>query len=133
MVKSVFERCNEIGGTSLKLKPFYEWICEIKRLHHGGRTLPVVPLVEYAFSMDEESFYEHQNGIRSANIQFDCSRTHAELEHAGIAAPVFDDDLLRVYLESMFSRDPELRQKLDGRNSHEPVTLAESTRQRPVL
>jgi amino acid adenylation domain-containing protein/thioester reductase-like protein len=109
MVDGVFELCNEIAGTSLELLPFYEWICEIKRLHSEGNSLPAVPLVEFAFSMDEEAFYKHQRRIESSQRQFDSARTHQELECAGIVAPVLSDDLFRVYVENMFSRDDELR------------------------
>jgi myxalamid-type nonribosomal peptide synthetase MxaA len=109
MAEGVFERCNEIAGTSLALKSWREWIAEIKRLHHEGKSLPAVPLVEFAFSMGEESFSEHQRRIGSGQTRFDCARTHRELERAGIAAPVLDDQLLMAHLESMLSRDAELR------------------------
>jgi thioester reductase-like protein len=108
----VFERCNKIAGTSLQLISFYEWICEIKRLHNDGKTLSAVPLIEFAFSMDESSFDEHQRRVQSAEPRFDFSRTRQELEHAGIITPILNDDLLRVYVESMFSRDDELRESL---------------------
>jgi amino acid adenylation domain-containing protein/FkbH-like protein/thioester reductase-like protein len=117
MIEGVFERCNEIADTSLELMPFYDWICEIKRLHHEGWSLPVVPLVEFAFCLDEKSFREHQRGVRSAtNMHFDCIRTHRELERAGIVAPVLGDDLLRTCVESMLSSDAELRELLDCEN-----------------
>jgi thioester reductase-like protein len=112
MLGGVFERCNEIAGTSLKLMSFYEWICEMKRLHQAGRSLPAVPLIEFAFSMDEESFRKQQIAITS--IPFDCARTHAELKRAGIVAPVLNDDLLRVYLECISSKDAELQQLIGG-------------------
>jgi hypothetical protein len=111
MSDGVFERCNAIAGTSLELLSAYEWICEMKRLHHTGRSLPAVPLIEFAFSMDQETFYQHQNSQGRSGIRFDCARTHAELESAGIVAPILNDDLLRVYLQGMFSRDDELREQ----------------------
>lgn len=112
------ERCDEIENTSLELVSFYEWIQEIKRTHQEGRSLPAVPLVEFAFSMDAASFHEHQRAIRSEGIRFDCTRTHRALEHAGIVAPALDDDLLRGFLESMLSRDAELRDCLTAMRSH---------------
>ena len=42
-------------------------------------------------------------------------RTHRELEQAGIATPVVDSELLMKCLESMVSREPELRQLSDPR------------------
>ena len=42
----MFERCNAIAGTSLELLPHFDWIQQIKRLHHEGRSLPAVPLIE---------------------------------------------------------------------------------------
>jgi thioester reductase-like protein len=110
MVGGVFERCNEIAGTELQLMSYYEWIRQMKRLHNAGRSMPVVPLIEFAFEMDEESFTKLLTNIHSNNGGFDCARTHSELEHGGIVAPFFDDDLVRDYLESMFSRDEQLRQ-----------------------
>lgn len=121
MGEGVFERCNEIAGTSLRLMSFYDWIREIKRLHESGRTLPAVPLFEYAFAMDEQSFERHLNASPFANIKFDCTRTHAELELAGIVAPALDDDLLKLYLEGMFSSDLELRQGSEGRSGRRRI------------
>lgn len=109
MIEGLFERCNAIADTMLALPCFYDWICELKRLHREGRSLPAVPLMEFAFSMDKESFCIHQLGIRSTSIRFDCARTHRELERAGIVAPVLDDALLRVCIDAMFSRDTELK------------------------
>lgn len=116
-IEGLFERCNEIAGTSLHLLSYYEWISAIKRLHHEGRSLPVVPLIEFAFSMDEESFDAHQRGIRFQNIRFDCDRTQHELESAGIAAPMLNDELLRLYVERMYAEDRDLREWMEQRRS----------------
>jgi hypothetical protein len=86
---------------------------EIERLHRQGRSLSVVPLVEYAFSMDEQTLCEHERRIHSSNLSCDCSRTHRELEHAGIVAPVFNDDLLKMCIESMLARDADLQDAAD--------------------
>jgi amino acid adenylation domain-containing protein/thioester reductase-like protein len=101
--EGLFERCNAIGCTALELMPFYEWICQMKRLHNEGWSLPAVPLIESAFSMDEESFRQQEERIRSAAIRYESSRTRAELESGGILAPLLSDDLLRIYLESTLS------------------------------
>lgn len=112
MAAGMFERCNELFGTSLRLLPLYEWILQIKRLHNEGRSLPVVPLIEYAFSMDEDSFYENRR--RFGQTRFDCARTHNELEQAGIVAPALNETLLRAQIERMFAKDEELREYLMG-------------------
>jgi amino acid adenylation domain-containing protein/thioester reductase-like protein len=122
-IDGVFERCNEIADTSLELLPFYQWLCEIKRLHQEGKSLPAVPLIEFAFSMDEASFCAHQRA-HSGRIKYDCARTQRELERAAIVAPVFNDDLLRVCLEGMLSRDAELRQWWSSKRNREQVSLA---------
>lgn len=113
MSEGMFERCNKIAGTSLELMSHYDWIQEMKKLHNMGRSIPAMPLIDFAFSLDEKSFNEHQRGTRAARIQFDCSRTHRVLESAGIFAPTLSDDLLKLYVTSMFSRDRELRELSD--------------------
>lgn len=109
-ISGLFERCNEIAGTSLILLPFYDWICEIKRLHHEGHSLPAVPLLEFAFTMDREAFEAQQRAKLTVGIRFDCTETYRELEQDGIVAPELDDELLKASLESMLSRDAELRE-----------------------
>jgi amino acid adenylation domain-containing protein/thioester reductase-like protein len=108
----LFERCNELFGTALQLQlqSFHRWIGEMKRLHQHGLSLPVVPLIEFAFSMDEASFRERQGRVRAGAIHLDWSRTNAELEQAGIVAPALDDRLLRLCVESMLTRDPDLQE-----------------------
>jgi amino acid adenylation domain-containing protein/thioester reductase-like protein len=117
----LFERCNEIAGTSLKLLPLYEWTREVKRLHDEGVSLPVVPLLQFAFSMDQESFDSYQSHIISggARTHFDCDRTHRELEESGIVAPTVDDDMLRRYVTSTRAllREDELRHGTVGAQS----------------
>ena len=110
MIEGMFERCNEIAGTSLEILPFYEWVRQIKRLHHEGQSLPIVPLIDTAFSMDEKAFYAYLERIQNANVPFDCTRTYQELERVGIRAPELDDQLLRGCVDSMLTRDPECQQ-----------------------
>jgi len=128
-IDDVFERCGRIIDAPLELLPHFEWIREMKRMHHSGRSLPVVPLIEFAFGMDEAAFREHQANVRVAgNIRFDCARTAAELEHAGIVAPVVNDELLALCLEDMISRDDELRARAGGGADHWNVTASISHR-----
>ena len=113
--QNIFGRCNAICATSLELLPFYEWICAMRALHREGRSLPAIPLIEYAFSMDESSFYELLDRTRNA-LRLDCNRTLRELEVAGIVPPVVDDRMLAVHVQNMLSRDVELREVVDARN-----------------
>lgn len=119
LVDGVFELCARLTGLPLTLMPYYDWICAIKRLHLQGRSLPAVPLLEYAFSMDEPTFHEHELRRRMAqDIHLDLARTHGELEDAGIVAPMLDEDLLAICLHDMLERDPDLRELADRyRNS----------------
>jgi thioester reductase-like protein len=41
-ITDLFQWCNEVAGMSLKLVSYYDWISLMKRLHHEGRSLPVV-------------------------------------------------------------------------------------------
>lgn len=110
--KDVFERCNEIVGTSFELKSYYEWIGEIKRLHQMGISLPAVPLVEFAFAMDEDTFNRRSRSRRPSPMHIDCTRTWAELEAAGIVAPVITDELLHIYVRRMLTQDEELKRTI---------------------
>lgn len=110
-IDDLFEHVGEVASTPLQLLPYYDWIRVMKRLHEAGTSLPAVPLIEYAFTMSEDTFRDHQRRVRSAaNVRFDFSHTHAELQHAGIVAPKLTDELLRVCLEGMFANDPDLQQ-----------------------
>ncbi len=114
----VFERCGEIMARPLELMSYYDWIREMKRLHHDGRSLPAVPLIDFAFDMDEETFRQHQHRKRSsANVHFDLARTHRELEQAGIVAPVLDDEMLGVCLQRLICGDAELRELAENMDS----------------
>jgi myxalamid-type nonribosomal peptide synthetase MxaA len=109
MSRGLFEHCNEAVGTSLELVPLYDWIQAMRQLHETGNSLPVVPLIDYAFGMSEESFREHQRRAQAERINFDCARTHGELAEGGIVIPSLDDRLIRLCLEDMFVRDAQLR------------------------
>lgn len=118
-VDGVFERCSRLAGVPLQLMSYYDWICNIRRLHHAGKSLPAVPLIEFAFALDEEAFNEHQRRSEAATVHFDCTRTQRELERADIPTPVLNDDLLQACINGMLSRDPELRH-LGSRHSEAP-------------
>ena len=109
MDEGVFEQCNQMTSSSLELVPFYDWIGLVQRLHGEGRSLPVVPLVEFAFSMSEEDLAEYRRRLKSPSMRIECARTHRELEGAGIVAATLDGDMLKKCVESMCMRDQELR------------------------
>jgi len=103
MEEGVFERCNAVAGTALELLPLYRWTREIQRLYSQGRSLPIVPLIEQSFGLDEASFHERER-LESRKPNFDCSRTHAALEDAGVTAPLLDDDLLKTCVQNVLLR-----------------------------
>lgn len=107
-VGEVFERLNDSGATGLKLLPFYEWTQEIKRLHLAGRTLPIVPVMEFAFSLEEHSFYDHPR-VRAWHTRFDSSHTRRELERAGIVSPQETVDLPAQCMAAMRLWDADLK------------------------
>ena len=106
-VKGVFERCNEVVGASLDLISLPEWIGEIRRRHDRGETLPVMPLVEFVSSMDGSTLDNYF--APKERIQFDCHRTHRELEEGGILLPELDDGYMRRFLRNMILTDTEVR------------------------
>jgi thioester reductase-like protein len=108
-LERIFERCNEVAGTSLELVSHYDWIREIRRLHQQGLSLPIVPLVEFAFSMDEEAFAQAERRLAVTNVALDCTRTNSELERGGIVPPAASDELISSCVAGMLSRDAQLR------------------------
>jgi thioester reductase-like protein len=108
-IGDLFTVCNEVGGLSLVQRPYFDWIREIKRLHAEGRSLPAVPLVQFAFQMDERSFREHHDRRERSRPIYECQRTQHELELANIPTPTFDDAALKKLIDRMFASDPELK------------------------
>ena len=97
----VFECCNEVAGMKLKLLPLGDWERKIQQLHQEGRSLPLGPLLE---------FHEQQRLSRISGISFSCASTHKRLERAGIMTPALDKELLKLSIDDMLRRDPELRE-----------------------
>lgn len=108
-IGGLFEACNQVLGTSLDLLPYYDWICELKRLHEAGYALPAVPLMQYAFAMDRATFENHLRTRATANIRIDDTLTRQQLEIAGIRAPALDHRLLEQTLLDMMQRDIDLQ------------------------
>jgi len=107
--EGIFERCNAIGATSLELLSFYDWILHMKGQYLRGLPVPALPLIEFAFSMDEDTFWDTLRRDGSASLEFECSQTQSELEQCGVRIPGLNDDLLRTCVESMLMRDDGLR------------------------
>jgi hypothetical protein len=59
--------------------------------------------------MDEDSFDELQRNLAETGTRFDSTRTHRELNTAGIVAPILNDTLLKRYVRWLLSKDPEVR------------------------
>ena len=99
-MREVFECCNDILDVPLRLVAMYDWVQIVKRLHQAGNSLPIVPLLEFAFSMDAGAFHEHERRSQSARVRFDCTRTQHELEQAGVVLPAVDGNLLSRLLKN---------------------------------
>ncbi|PPT91133.1 hypothetical protein XthCFBP4691_09100 [Xanthomonas theicola] len=102
MREGVFERCNAIADTNLELLPLYEWTRAIQRLHLQGRDLPIVPLIEPSFALDEDAFYAMERA-QTRKPRFDCARTHDLLEREELPIPALNDDLLRTCVRHLLS------------------------------
>lgn len=113
-IAGLFECCNQITDRALTLLPLYEWVCKIKALHLKGISMPIVPLIEFAFSMNESTFYERLRRTQAHRLKFSCEKTYRELELEGITTPIVTADSLRLCLQSMLTKDSDLRSDIDG-------------------
>lgn len=100
----IFERCNELKYTSLRLLDFPDWIAEMRRLHNSGNTLPIVPLIEPLFSKGREFIQKQQAHLENGQPRIQCAKTSGELLVGGICAPLFDETLLHRYLAGLADR-----------------------------
>jgi amino acid adenylation domain-containing protein/thioester reductase-like protein len=107
----VFERCNELPGVSLELLTHFEWINEMKRLFEAGQWVTALPLIEYAFSMDEKVFNDLALEKRAQAVKIDSSATLRELADAGIEPQGSMESLLRTCVEGLLVRDADIRIK----------------------
>ena len=105
----IFERCNDLAGTGLRLLPTDEWINEMRRLSALNVAVPAMPILDIAFPERNGSRHDNGSVSQTGTIQYSCARTHEELESAGIIAPRVDDDLLSTYIERIFAMNAELR------------------------
>lgn len=104
----LFERCNRLLQEPLALMPLYDWIQRLKQLHEAGRSLPIVPLLDFAFSMSRQQISEHVRLSQLSHVHASCQRTSEELAQLGIASPPVYHDLLTECLDGMLMRDADL-------------------------
>ena len=123
----IFECLSRTAGVDLQLKSYFDWVAQIKRLHDSGQVLPVVPLIERAFSMDESEFQRYLQEYSSGGTEFDCSRTQRKLEQAGMVTPVFDDAVLQRFVWRLLMQDAQLQEKLLN-NVRWPIAAGRSRR-----
>ena len=115
-----FERYNSVASKPLRLLPHYLWIQELKRLHEGGAELSAVPLMEFAFAMNEESFEKYIRATQLGRIDINCNRTYKDLSEAGILTPELENDHLHLLLEKVLAEDPDLRSPREVTQESEP-------------
>ena len=82
MSEGVFERCTKFQAYLSALTNVRVDLPDQKTARKGT-SAAVVPLIDFAVSMDERSFARYQQDIRSAVLRFDCTRTRRELEEGG--------------------------------------------------
>ena len=137
--EGMFENCNEIGRLALELLPRQDWPSQIRRIHAGGRVLPMLPLLERSSPENAVPADPPQSARNESQIRFDCTQTYRELAAAGIVMPAFDRQLLGVFLRSLLATDPDLREgqwrapaegRLGWRNDHDGcgINHSEETR-----
>jgi amino acid adenylation domain-containing protein/thioester reductase-like protein len=116
-VDGVFECCARILGMPLTLQTAFDWKQDIRRFHDEGWSLPVMPLLEAAFATDQSPDVYSIKDMSLALTTIECGRTHRELEKAGVHAPEFGEDQLRVLLKDMLSRDEEVQRAIASRRA----------------
>ena len=107
-VEDVLACCNQVADTRLELLDTPEWLTAVRRVHQEGRSLPVVPLIDFAFPTGAEAARTTRYDVLGLNT-FDCTRTCRQLERLDIAVPTFSEELLRLAVTDMLARDGELR------------------------
>ncbi|WKB55884.1 thioester reductase domain-containing protein [Eleftheria terrae] len=105
----VFHLINRLTETPLQLGRHAEWIQALRSRYEQGEVLPIVPVVQWMMTKDEAGLARLAREREAVTLVYDCSRTHAELQAAGIELPPFTEALFRRYLEGMLAMDPELR------------------------
>ena len=128
--RGTFESWNDVAQEPLELLPLYDWTRRIKQVHDAGYSLPIVPLIEYTFAMDEQTFFEQRHAAGYERIVFDCTRTQRELEAVGIVTPLLDDELIERTLSSLLARDVDLERVRYSRLPVQPLHAAAATAQR---
>jgi len=100
---------DDLPNQSLKPLPWFNWIKEVQTLHDQGHTLPVVPFVEFGFSMNQNEFEDHQMNTKQSRTLYDWKKTRQELELSGLETPIFDRKMIRLALEYILTPNPDLK------------------------
>ena len=107
-IEVVFAAYNEVAEPPLAIVPYQMWLGRLRKRFEAGETLPIMPLVHSLLDMEDSTLealvVEHER----ASLRFDCSRTRAELEQAGVVMPPFNADLMSTYLRGMLAANPKL-------------------------
>lgn len=99
---------DDLPNKSLKPLSWFNWIKEVQTLHDQGRTLPVVPFVEFVFSMNKNEFENYQMNIKQSRTLYDWKKTRQELELSGLETPVFDRKMIRLALEYILTHSTSI-------------------------
>lgn len=89
--------------STIKPMSLYNWIKHVKSLHLQGQTLPSVPFVAYAFSMDQKSFEDYQVNAAQKCTLYNWGKTQEELKLLGLTIPIFDHEMIRLALNYILS------------------------------
>lgn len=106
---NIFACLNELLDQSLRPLQWFNWIKKVQTLHDQGNTLPVVPFVEFSFSMDQSEFEDHQMNAKQGRQLYDWKKTQQELELSGLETPIFNHEMIKLALEYILTHDHDLR------------------------
>jgi len=107
-IEAVFASYNEVAEPPLAILSYWEWLGRIRERFEAGETLPIMPLVHSLLNMDDRTLEAFTVERDRATLRFDCSRTRAELEQAGVVMPPFNAHLMSTYLRGMLAANPTL-------------------------
>lgn len=108
---NICECFDEKLKSTIKAVSLFNWIKHIKSLHLQGQTLPSVPFVAYAFSMDQKSFEDYHVNATQKCILYNWKKTQDELKLLGIIAPNFDHRMVRLALNHILAGDNVFEKK----------------------
>ena len=109
---SVINICDNLDyppNQTLRPLSWFNWIKKVQIFHDQGYILPVVPFIEFVFSMDQEAFKDHQMNAKKNCPLYDWEKTRKRLELAGIETPVFDHKMIKLALDYILTHDLDVR------------------------